>query len=87
MNSTTVQPKNSIEHIQRLATHKATLIQPATGHTSVKRLEPLLDATASLGLKDKRVTLRLVREGKLRAVTIGRRVFITTKSLNEFAGC
>lgn len=49
-------------------------------------LEPLKDATAKLGLKDTRVTMRLVREGRLVARTIGRRVFITTASLEKFAG-
>lgn len=64
-----------------------TTISKATGHTSMKRLEPLKAATESIGLNDTRVTMRLVREGRLKAVTVGRRVFITTKSLNEFAGC
>ena len=50
-----------------------------------RRLEPLAAATASLGLKDTRVTMRLVREGRLKAVTIGRRVFITTASLDRLA--
>lgn len=55
-------------------------------NTSMSRLEPLPKATHSLGLKDSRVTLRLVREGKLRALKIGNRIYITTKSLNEFVG-
>ncbi|OZG61652.1 hypothetical protein BMYO_0166 [Bifidobacterium myosotis] len=63
------------------------IIRQANGHTSLKRLEPLKSATESLGLKDTRVTMRLVREGKLKAVKIGTRVLITSKSLNEFAGC
>ena len=49
-------------------------------------LVPLKEATARLGLKDTRVIMRLVREGKLTARTIGRRIFITTASLEKFAG-
>lgn len=56
-------------------------------NSTTKRLEPLKAATASLGFKDTRVTMRLVREGRLKAVTVGNRVMISTKSLNEFAGC
>ncbi|MBW3089591.1 helix-turn-helix domain-containing protein [Bifidobacterium miconisargentati] len=59
----------------------------AGARTSIKRLEPLKAATESLGLKDERVTMRLVREGKLKAVRVGNRVLITTKSLDAFAGC
>lgn len=55
-------------------------------NTSLNRLEPLAEATHSLGLKDTRVTMRLVREGKLRAFKISTRIYITTKSLNEFVG-
>ncbi|KAB5608076.1 hypothetical protein EHS19_02425 [Bifidobacterium jacchi] len=60
---------------------------PAANHgTSRSRLESLKTATESLGFKDERVTMRLVREGKLKAVMVGRRVMITTKSLDAFAG-
>ncbi|PLS32103.1 hypothetical protein Uis1B_0196 [Bifidobacterium margollesii] len=55
--------------------------------TNMRRLEPLKAATESLGFHDTRVTMRLVREGKLKAVQIGKRVMISTKSLNDFAGC
>ncbi|MBW3078579.1 helix-turn-helix domain-containing protein [Bifidobacterium simiiventris] len=56
-------------------------------NTNMKRLESLKDATHSLGLRDTRVTMRLVREGKLKAIQIGNRIMITTASLNKFAGC
>lgn len=38
------------------------------------------------GLSDTRVTMRLVRDGKLKAIKIGRRIFITTQSLEKFVG-
>lgn len=59
-------------------------IAAATPHTSAKGLMTLKDATAWLSLKDTRVTIRLVREGRLKALTIGRRVYITVKSLEAF---
>lgn len=62
-------------------------IPTASARTSVSRLESLKAATESLGFKDERVTMRLVREGKLKAVRVGNRVLITTKSLDAFAGC
>lgn len=65
----------------------ATAIRQAGPHTSTRRLEPLKAATESLGFKDERVTMRLVREGKLEAIKIGTRVMITTASLDKFAGC
>lgn len=46
----------------------------------------LKEATAWLALKDERVVMRMVREGQLSARRIGRRVFITTASLEKFAG-
>lgn len=49
-------------------------------------LIPLKEATSSLGLHDTRVTMNLVREGKLKALKIGRRIFITTQSLEKFVG-
>lgn len=49
-------------------------------------LKALKAATAWLDLRDNRVTMRLVKEGKLQAVRIGRRIFITTVSLEKFAG-
>lgn len=61
-------------------------ITAANHGTSLRRLEPLKAATESLGFKDERVTMRLVREGKLKAVVVGKRVMITTKSLDEFVG-
>lgn len=51
--------------------------------TTPRRLVTLREATAWLGLKDTRVTRRLTKEGRLKAVTIGNRVMITTKSLDE----
>lgn len=56
----------------------------AMPRTPAKGLMSLKSASAWLDLRDTRVTMRLVREGKLKALTIGRRVYITTKSLNEF---
>lgn len=56
------------------------------GHTSLRRLEPLKSATASLGFKDDRVTLRLIREGKLKAIKVGKRIMVTTSSLDKFVG-
>lgn len=53
---------------------------------NVRRLEPLKAATKSLGLKDDRVTMRLAREGKLKALKIGNRIMITTASLDKFTG-
>lgn len=61
-------------------------VAAANRGTSLRRLEPLKAATESLGFKDERVTMRLVREGKLKAVVVGKRVMITTKSLDEFVG-
>lgn len=49
-------------------------------------LLPLRAATTWLGLSDTRVTMRLVRDGKLKAIKIGRRIFITTQSLEKFVG-
>lgn len=51
-----------------------------------KGLLPIKDATEWLSLHDTRVTKRLVREGKLKALTIGRRIYITTESLEKFVG-
>ena len=51
-----------------------------------KGLVPLKSATAWLGLRDTRVVLNLAREGKLTARRIGRRCYITTASLEKFAG-
>lgn len=56
------------------------------GGTSMRRLEPLKEATASLGLKDDRVVKRLIRENKLKALKIGGRIYITTQSLDKFVG-
>ena len=61
-------------------------ITSTTTNAAGRRLEPLQAATESLGLKDTRVTMRLVREGKLKALKIGNRVMITTESLNAFTG-
>lgn len=47
-------------------------------------LVPLREATAYLGLHDTRVTMRLVREGRLKARRIGRRTMLTARSLREF---
>ncbi|MBW3092394.1 helix-turn-helix domain-containing protein [Bifidobacterium sp. 82T10] len=58
----------------------------ATAHTSMKRLEPLKEAAESLGIKDTRVIKRLIRENKLKAIKIGNRIYITTKSLDKFVG-
>lgn len=58
--------------------------RPVEEYVPRRRLESLKSATESLGFRDTRVTMRLVREGRLKAITIGRRVMITTKSLNEF---
>lgn len=66
-------------------TTTATYGEP-NGHTSRVRLEPLKSATASLGFKDDRVTLRLIREGKLRAIKVGKRIMVTTASLDSFVG-
>lgn len=46
----------------------------------------LKETTSLLGLRDTRVTMRLVRDGKLKAIKIGRRIFITTQSLEKFVG-
>ena len=61
-------------------------ITSTTTNAAGRRLEPLREATTSLGLKDTRVTMRLVREGRLKAVKIGSRVMITAASLDAFAG-
>lgn len=37
-----------------------------------------------LGMKDVRVTKRLIHEGRLKAKVIGRNILITSRSLNEF---
>lgn len=47
-------------------------------------LVPLSEATRYIGMRDSRVTMRLVREGKLRAIQLGRRVMITSSSLRDF---
>ena len=60
--------------------------QTKTPQTLDRGLLTLKDATTWLSLKDDRVVMRLVREGKLTARRVGRRVFITSKSLEEFAG-
>lgn len=54
--------------------------------TSMRRLEPLKEATASLGFKDERITKRLIRENKLKALKIGNRIYVTTQSLDKFVG-
>lgn len=62
-------------------------IATPNANTNVRRLEPLKAATESLGFRDTRVTMRLVRDGKLKAMKVGNRVMISTKSLNDFVGC
>lgn len=47
---------------------------------------PLKTATRLLGLKDTRVTKRLILNGDLQAKTVGRRVLVSTASLAKFAG-
>ncbi|KFI55264.1 hypothetical protein [Bifidobacterium callitrichos] len=56
------------------------------GRTSRVRLEPLKSATKSLGFTDDRVTMRLIREGKLKAIKISNRIMVTTASLDKFVG-
>ena len=68
------------------STHKGVKLNSSMTVEVTRRLEPLQAATESLGLKDTRVTMRLVREGKLKALKIGNRVMITTASLNAFTG-
>lgn len=55
-------------------------------NTQNQLLFPLKEATSLLGLHDTRVTMRLVRNGKLKAIKIGCRIFITTQSLEKFVG-
>ncbi|MBT1178611.1 helix-turn-helix domain-containing protein [Bifidobacterium vespertilionis] len=55
-------------------------------NTATKGLQALKAATEWLDLKDTRVTKRLVRDGKLKAIKIGNRIYITTESLNAFVG-
>lgn len=66
-------------------TGRDTAKQPTNGTgMDRRRLLTLRDATASLGLRDKKVTMRLVKAGKLRALNIGQRIYITTASLDAF---
>lgn len=68
--------------------HSTPILADTVGNiNSRRRLEPLGEATRSLGLKDPRVTMRLIREGRLKAVKIGNRIFVSSRSLDEFAGC
>ena len=46
----------------------------------------LKQATHLLGVKDTRVTKRLILNGDLQAKTIGRRVMVSSASLAKFAG-
>ena len=58
-----------------------TQLQPAT---DTRKLIPIKEATHMLGMKDVRVTKRLIHEGRLKAKVIGRNILITSRSLNEF---
>lgn len=65
----------------------ATTAYPVNADTTMARgLMPRPAAAKWLGLKDTRVVDRLVREGRLKAVKIGNRHFVTTKSLRRFVG-
>lgn len=53
---------------------------------TTRGLMPRPAAAEWLGLKDVRVVDRLVREGRLKAVMIGRRHYVTCRSLSKFVG-
>lgn len=52
--------------------------------TDVRKLIPIKEATLMLGMHDVRVTKELIRQGRLKARTIGRNVLVTARSLDEF---
>lgn len=51
-----------------------------------KALVTVRHAADLMDVKDTRIIMRLVREGRLRARKIGRRNFIVMSSLNDFCG-
>lgn len=51
-----------------------------------QRLVSVRHAADLMDMKDTRVIMRLVREGRLRARKIGRRNYIVVSSLNDFCG-
>lgn len=64
------------------AAEPAMTVNPFEG----RGLVPLREATTWLGMRDSRVTMRLVREGQLKARKLGNRVMITSKSLRDYTG-
>lgn len=59
-----------------------------TQHTPLesdtRRYIPILEATHILGWKDVRVTKRLIREGVLKARTVGRNTYVSRQSILDF---